>query len=162
MPICKPDLVKHRITDITVDELRAMGVRALLLDVDNTLTTHDSQELSDEVRGWLDRMQAAGFSLMIVSNATEERVKPFADKVGLAFEFRAAKPLGYGFSRAVRRLNLSKKECLVIGDQLFTDLLGAKWSRIRVAQVMPIELEYGKPFMMFKRRLERVLMKQKG
>lgn len=162
MPICKPDLIKRRITDITVDELTAMHIKAMLLDVDNTLTTHDSQVLTDAVRHWLDTMKEAGFALMIVSNAREERVKPFADNIGLPFEFRAKKPLGCGFSRAVKRLNLSKKDCMVIGDQLFTDLLGAKWSGIRVAQVMPIELEYGKPFMMFKRRLERVLMKQKG
>lgn len=159
MPVCKPDLLKNRITDIAVQELRDMGIKGILLDVDNTLTTHDSQQLSAEVKAWLDGMRDAGFSLMIVSNAKEERVKPFADRIGLPFVHRAAKPLGWGFSRAMKRMALTKRECLVIGDQIFTDLLGAKWSGVRCAQVMPIELEYGKPFMMFKRRLERLLMK---
>ncbi len=159
MPVFKPNLLKNRITDIAMQELRDMGIKGLLLDVDNTLTTHDSQQLSDEVKAWLDMAREAGFSLMIVSNATEERVKPFADRIGLPFVYRAAKPLWFGFSRAVKKIGLTKKECLVIGDQIFTDLLGAKWSGIRCAQVMPIELEYHKPFMMFKRRLERLLMK---
>ena len=162
VPLFRPNLLKHRITDLTAQELRAWGIQGLLLDVDNTLTTHDSQELSDAVKAWLDAMQAEGFSLMIVSNAKESRVQPFADRIGLAFEYRACKPLWFGFLRACRRLGLKKSQCVVIGDQLFTDLLGAKWAGIRCVQVMPIELEVGKPFMMFKRRLERILMKDKG
>ena len=162
MPLFRPDLLKRRITDLTAEELRAWGIQGLLLDVDNTLTTHDSQALADEVKAWLDAMQAEGFSLMIVSNAKESRVQPFADRIGLEFEYRACKPLWFGFARARRRLGLKKSQCVVIGDQLFTDLLGAKWAGIRCVQVLPIELEIGKPFMMFKRRLERVLMKGSG
>ncbi len=162
MKLFQPDLLKRRITDLTESDLRAWGIQGLLLDVDNTLTTHDSQALSDEVEAWIEYMREVGFSLMIVSNAKESRVKPFADRIGLAFEYRAAKPLGIGFARARRRLGLSKSQCVVIGDQLFTDLLGAKCAGIRCVQVLPIELEYGKPFMMFKRRLERWLMKGSG
>ena len=157
--LLQPDLIFSRITAITPAFLKEQGITALVLDIDNTLTTHDSQHLSDEVKAWLDAMQQAGFERIIVSNAKESRVKPFADRIGLAFEYRACKPLWFGFSRARRRLGLKRRECVVIGDQIFTDLLGAKWAGIRCVQVMPIELEVGKPFMMFKRRVERLLMK---
>ena len=155
----EPTVKKERVTDITAGELQALGVKGLLLDVDNTLTTHDSQQVSQEVQSWLAAMREAGVRLIIVSNARESRVAPFAATVGLPFVWKAAKPLGGGFRRAMRQMGLKRQECLVVGDQLFTDLLGAKWSGIRSLLLTPIALEKGRPFMMFKRRLEKWLMK---
>ena len=65
----------------------------LVLDIDNTLTADRSQELPDEVAGWLAQMKEAGIGLTIVSNGAEKRVRPFAEKLGLAYLYRSAKPL---------------------------------------------------------------------
>ena len=65
------------------------GIRALVLDIDNTLTADRSQELPEEVAGWLETMRRAGVRLTIVSNGAEKRVRPFAEKLGLAYLYRS-------------------------------------------------------------------------
>lgn len=159
MSVLRPVLLKKAITDLSPQELQALGVTGLLLDVDNTLTAHDSQILSPEIRAWLSDMQAAGFVLTIVSNGKAQRVRPFAEKIGLSFTALAAKPLPFGFWRAARRMGLERRRCAVIGDQIFTDLIGGKLAGMRVVQLRPIAPETGRPFLKFKRRLEKRIMK---
>ena len=149
---------KRRLTDLSGDELRAMGVKALLLDVDNTLTPHDDPHVSPEVQRWLDDRKAEGFSLTVVSNNRAERVAPFARGIGLPFTARAKKPLPWGFWRAADSLGLSRRECLVIGDQIFTDIAGANLAGMRSVQLLPIEPEKHQPFIRFKRWLERPIL----
>ena len=83
------------VTHITPEVSGGKGIRALVLDIDNTLTADRSQELPDEVAGWLAQMKEAGIGLTIVSNGAEKRVRPFAEKLGLAYLYRAAKPLPF-------------------------------------------------------------------
>lgn len=163
MPLLYPTLYKNRITDITLQDLERLGIRGLLLDVDNTLTTHGSQELSNEVRDWLIQMQDAGIRMTVVSNSWEWRVAPFAEKIGLRHTSLSCKPSPIGFWRGVRRLGLPKTQCAAIGDQVFTDIIGANLCGITCIQVMPIEPETGKPFLMLKRKWEqKIYEKRKG
>lgn len=157
MSLFHPTILKNRITEITREELDAMGVRALLLDVDNTLTKHHSQELPDDVAAWLDGMKAAGVNMMLVSNSKEPRVAPFAAKIGLPFVHTSCKPLPFGFRRASKALGVPLKACMAVGDQTFTDVLGAKLAGVRVAQLIPIEAEAGWSFRV-RRRLERPIL----
>ena len=157
MSLFYPTLYKNRITDITLADLEQLGVKGLLLDVDNTLTTHGSQVLSDEVRDWLRQMQEAGIRMTVVSNSWEWRVAPFAEKIGLRHTSLSCKPSPIGFWRGARRLELPKAQCAAIGDQVFTEILGANLYGMTCIQVMPIELETGKPFLKLKRRVERWL-----
>ena len=150
-----PMWIQHRITDLTAAGLQAAGVLGLLLDVDNTLTLHDSQTVPDDVSAWLCAARDAGLSLIIVSNAKAARVAPFAEKLELPYVSRAAKPLPFGFWIAVKRLGLRRRECLVIGDQIFTDMWGAFFGGLPAAQLDPIQPEEGHGFLLFKRRLER-------
>ncbi len=154
-----PFLLKKNITEITVEELQKMGVVGLLLDVDNTLTAHDSQELSPAVADWLKAVSNAGMQPLIVSNGKKKRVQPFAKKLGLPFTASAAKPLPFGFLRAARSLGLKRRQCAVIGDQIFTDVFGGKCAGIRVIQLLPLAPETDKPFIHFKRKLERRIMR---
>ncbi len=157
MSLFHPTILKNRITEITLEELQTMGVRALLLDVDNTLTKHHSQELPDDVAAWLARMKAAGVTMMLVSNSKEPRVAPFAARIGLAFTHTSCKPLPFGFWRASKALGISLRECMAVGDQTFTDVLGAKMAGVRVAQLIPIETEAGWSFRL-RRRLEQPIL----
>ncbi len=161
MPLLYPTIYKDRITDITLQELETLGVRGLLLDVDNTLTTHGSQVLSDEVREWLQQMQDAGIRMTVVSNSWEWRVAPFAEKIGLRHTSLSCKPSPIGFWRGVRRLGLPKAQCAAIGDQVFTDIIGANLYGITCIQVMPIEMETGKPFLALKRKWERKIYEKR-
>lgn len=125
MALFYPTLYRRRITDITLDDLQTLGVRGLLLDVDNTLTAHGSQHLSPAVQEWLAAMQQAGIGLTVVSNALPSRVAPFAEKIGLRYTAFSCKPSPIGFWRGVRRLGLPKRQVAAVGDQVFTDIVGA-------------------------------------
>ena len=159
MSFLYPDILKNRITDITYDDLKRLGVRGLLLDVDNTLTTHGSQVLDPAVEAWLDQMKELGIGLTIVSNSTPKRVGPFAGKVGLRFISFACKPLPIGFIRGARRLGIPRRECAAVGDQTFTDIIGANLAGVRSIQLLPI-LPEGQITLRFKRRFERYILKR--
>ncbi len=159
MPLFTPDLLKNRITDITLEDLRALGVRGLLLDVDNTLTTHGSQALDPAVRQWLEAMAEQGIALTVVSNGMPKRVEPFAKKIGLRHIAFACKPFPLGFWRGARRLGLKRRECAAVGDQTFTDILGSRLAGVRSIQLLPIRLEH-QPTLRFKRMLERKILRR--
>lgn len=163
MALFYPTRYKNCITDITLEELQTLGIRGLLLDVDNTLTSHGSQVLSDEVQDWLSKMREAGIRMTVVSNAWEWRVAPFADKIGLQHTSLSCKPSPIGFWRGVRRLGLPKAQCAAIGDQVFTDILGANVYGITSFQVMPMDPGTDKPFLRLRRRWERkIYQNRKG
>ena len=104
-----PEYIFRAIEAITPEFLRQHGITALVLDVDNTLTGDGSQQLDATVQQWLDTMRAAGVRLTIVSNNTAARVRPFADRVGLAWVPLACKPLPVGMAVARRRLQLCSR-----------------------------------------------------
>ena len=124
--------------DITPEFLQAEGVRAILSDLDDTLTCHDSQELAPEYRAWLDRIAAAGIRFCILSNNSEERTRPFCDRNGLDFTAHARKPLRRAVLATVERMGITPDEVLLVGDQIFTDILCGKNAGIRTAAVKPI------------------------
>ena len=159
MALIYPDKLNNRVTDITLDDLRALGVRGLLLDVDNTLTTHGSQALSSAVEEWLREMRRAGIRLTVVSNGMPARVRPFAERIGLRFIAFACKPSPIGFWRGARRLGLPLKECAAVGDQTFTDIVGSRLAGVRSIQLLPIQYEH-QPTLRFKRWLERGILRR--
>ena len=103
-----PEYIFRAIEAITPEFLRQHGITALVLDVDNTLTGDGSQQLDATVQQWLDTMRAAGVRLTIVSNNTAARVRPFADRVGLAWVPLACKPLPVGLAVAAAALAFAK------------------------------------------------------
>ena len=157
MAMFYPTLYRRRITDVTVEDLRRLGAACVLLDVDNTLTTHDAPELDAAVVAWLDEMRKH-FILVIVSNNNAERVAPFAAKIGLPFHAVSRKPLPGGFWEAGAEHNVAAKECVVIGDQIFTDILGANLAGMKSILLEPIELETKQKFIVFKRKIERPML----
>lgn len=161
MSLFYPTLYRRCVTDIKAEDLRRMGVRGLLLDVDNTLTIHDAPDLTPEVNAWLSAMREEGFSLIVVSNNKPERVAPFADALGLPYAAHAHKPLPSGYKKAAGLLGIPKKECVAIGDQIFTDIMGANLCRIPSILLEPIQPEVQQKFIVFKRKLERLLLKSK-
>lgn len=123
--ILTPEYIFRRVEAIRPEFLAQKGIRALVLDVDNTLTADGSQVLEDSVRAWLAEMRAAGISLTIVSNNTAKRVQPFAERIGLAWVSMACKPLPLGLMVARRRLGVKKYQMAMVGDQIFADRMAA-------------------------------------
>ena len=137
MAFLLPDAAEEKITDITPALLHAMGVKALILDADNTLSGHASQIPFEGAVEWVARMQKEGFSAIVVSNNFKKRVEPFAAQFGLPFISMAMKPFPFGYLRAVRRMKSSRKQTVAIGDQVFTDILGARLTGVRSILLTP-------------------------
>jgi len=113
------------------------GENTVWMDIDNTLTTDRSQELPEEVAGWLEAMRRAGVKLTIVSNGAEKRVRPFAEKLGLAYLYRSAKPLPFALGVARRRMQVKRREMAMVGDQLYADRMAAALYGIPGLMVIP-------------------------
>lgn len=142
------------VTDISPAFLAKINVRGLILDVDNTLTTHDNPVPAKGIPEWIELMKKSGIKLMIVSNNHPPRVKPFADLLGLPFVCEGKKPLNKGFREAIKLMGLPKSSIAAVGDQIFTDVLGANFMGIRMLYVVPFEHEKT-TFFKVKRKLEK-------
>lgn len=153
MALFQPDDWFCDVTRITPEYLKKRDIRALILDVDNTLTAHGSQHLPPEVEAWLDTMRAAGIGLTIASNNWEKRVAPFAQKIGLDHVSFSLKPLPKGLAAARKKFGLPRKNIALVGDQIFTDCLGANLYGITMLLVTPREKDTQWNIIL-KRRLE--------
>ena len=156
MGIFTPTALKPHAVNITPEFLREMGVRAVLLDVDNTIATYTSHEPAPGAVDWAAKLVRAGFRVVIVSNNYKKRVGPFAARFGLDFICFAMKPLPYGYVRAARMMGLHCRECAIIGDQIFTDVVGANLCGMKSVLLEPIEPEVGWTFQV-RRYFERGL-----
>ncbi len=154
----KPEIKLERVTDITPNILKKYNITALILDVDNTLSTHHGDILTDGLSEWLQLMKQNGIKLMVLSNSKEARVKPFAEKINLPYISLGLKPLPMGYIRALKALGTKRRETAIVGDQIFTDVLGGRLVGVRTILLTPIKLETTWGFR-FKRSIERILYK---
>ncbi len=157
--LLKPKIKLEKVTDITIEILNKYGIKALILDVDNTLSTHHGQVLTDGLPQWLDLMRQNGIKMTVLSNSNSKRLTPFAEKIGLDFISLGLKPLPFGYLRALKRLGTTKKETAIVGDQLFTDTLGGNFVGVQTILLTPIKPETSLRFRS-KRRVERFVMKK--
>lgn len=157
MRIFEPDYSFHRIEDIPTEFFLSRGIRLLLLDVDNTLTGDNSQEVQPQVIAWLKQQQDAGLALFVLSNNREARVAPFAGNLGLGYIADAGKPGTKHLRARLSAINVRPEQAAVIGDQLFTDILCGKRGGCLTILVEPYALEnYG--FYRVKRPLEKPIL----
>lgn len=157
MALFKPTYALHSVLEITPASLKVHEIKALILDLDNTLTTHNNPAPAEGVPEWIEEMDSAGIKLIIVSNNNAERVTPFAEMLGVHFVPNGAKPLPIGILKAVRELGVPKNRICAVGDQIFTDIMGANLAGIRSIFVYPIEFETSLPFRI-KRAVEKPLL----
>lgn len=156
--LIKPHLQLDRVTDITVELLYEIKVDTLILDVDNTLCVKKGAVLLPDVLEWIKNMQSAGIKLIILSNAKPNRMSVIAKKFGLPFVALGLKPLPFGYWRAVKRMKSKIKGSAIIGDQLFTDMMGGHLAFCKTILVSPVELETSFGFKI-KRGMERILLR---
>ncbi len=154
MPVLKPTYKCKNIHDIKVDILNKMSVKVVLLDVDNTITSYISKTPLDGSVMWAKNLEDKGFKVYIVSNNFEERVSKIAKKFDLPYISFAMKPFPKGFRKARKALGVKAQQCVVVGDQIFTDILGANLGRMKSILVEPVEIETGFTFKI-RRALEK-------
>ena len=152
----KPTFWLKSVLQIDEKFLTENGVKALVLDMDNTLSMHGNPAAEAGVDEWLGKMRALGVKMRVVSNNTNKRVAPLAALLGLEFTANGAKPLTFGVNRAVKAMGAAKSETLVVGDQIFTDVMAGNLAGIRTVLVEPFHLEKTWTFRL-KRRVESVV-----
>ncbi len=140
--------------------IRELGVKGIIFDIDNTLVSYSTPKPTEKVLALLKHLQEQGLKVAIVSNNSRKRVSYFAEGLGLTAYHRSAKPLGIFLRRVRRRFGLPAKEIALVGDQVFTDSLGANCAGMISILVEPIELKEN-AFFRFKRRLEKPIIERK-
>ncbi|RQD70560.1 MAG: YqeG family HAD IIIA-type phosphatase [Tindallia sp. MSAO_Bac2] len=139
MNLLKPRIWVDQLSHIPIKELKTVGIKALIIDIDNTLVAWDSPQPSSESIQWMKEAKEEGFNIMLVSNNKPERVQrmqAFFHCRGLA---RAKKPTGYGLKKALRIMRHKPHETAIIGDQIFTDVLGGNRIGLYTILVTPIK-----------------------
>lgn len=141
---------------IPFEELYKKGYRGLIFDIDNTLVPHGAP--ADERAILLfERLRKIGFDTCLISNNQEPRVQPFADKVGSKYVFDAHKPSTKNYKKAMELMKTRKENTLFVGDQLFTDVWGAKRTGIKSILVKPIHPKEEIQIVL-KRYLEKIVL----
>lgn len=139
MSLLCPHRMVESVTEITHDELREQGVQGVILDLDNTLVLWRKEEMTSEVADWLNGLLQAGFQLCILSNSPiGERSKRVAAKLGCHYVHDARKPRRKGFRKSMDIMGTAPETTAIIGDQMFTDVLGGNRSGVYTIMVKPI------------------------
>ena len=149
-----PDYMFDNIYQITPEFMRSIGVRAVVLDIDNTLVTYAVEEPTEEVIAWVRKMQEGGLSLSIASNNHGPRVEKFNEKLGLFVMCESKKPSRKAVKQACAHFGTKPREVALIGDQIFTDVLCASRSGSVAILVTPIPYDENL-FFRFKRVCEK-------
>ena len=134
----RPTSRARGIEEIDIDTLLADGVRGIIIDLDNTLVGYRLREPEAEVAAWLERAKQRGLQAIIVTNNATDWALQTARALRIPCIPNARKPLLRGFHAALKALGTSHEETVVIGDQLFTDVLGAKRFGMKVILTEPI------------------------
>lgn len=157
--IFKPRIWVKNVLSIDKEFLEEHGIDALILDLDNTLSMHGDPAAEQGIPEWLDSMRALGVKMMVVSNNTNKRVAPLAAKLGLDFTANGAKPLTFGLNKALKKLGTSRERTAVVGDQIFTDVMGGNFAKMPTILVEPFHVEKGLLFKI-KRGAESLVFKR--
>lgn len=156
--LLKPHIKLDRITEITPELLKKHGITALILDVDNTLSTHHGTKIVEGFEEWKKKITDSGIKLTVLSNSLKQRIEPFAKRIKLPFISSGVKPLPFGFFRAAKRMDVKRKHSAIVGDQIFTDVLGGNLSGVKTILLTPIKPEKQLRFRI-KRKLEKIVFK---
>ena len=149
-----PDEMFGHYWEITPDYLRSVGIRALLIDIDNTLAPYEQDEPDERIRAWFDELQRNGISAALVSNNHKERVELFNKDLELPAYPDCGKPKTATLLLAIEKMGASLENSASIGDQLLTDALAAHRLGIPAYIVPPIK-DKKNLFFRFKRWLEK-------
>ncbi len=142
--------------DVDLGELRDAGITDILIDIDNTIAPWGRYEIPPAVADWLERARELGFGVCLLSNNSAPRVVRFSKLLGLPAVWGWVKPWPWGYRRAMGLLGVAPSQAVMIGDQVFTDVIGAK--RLGIMTILVDPLSDREPaHTRFKRLLERLL-----
>ena len=132
-----PDVYLDSAYDIDYESLYEQGYRGIIFDIDNTLVPHGAPADEQSI-ALFERIRQIGYESMLLSNNKEPRVKSFNDKVGSRYIYKANKPFPENYQKAMEQMKTTPDTTLFVGDQLFTDVWGAKKAGIKTYLTKPI------------------------
>lgn len=138
MKLLRPDYTAQSLHEINPDILRQNGIHGIILDLDNTIIPWDSPGMQPEIVHWVKELLQKNYRICLLSNNMTQRVKHIADSLGVPYVPRACKPFKTGFRQAIAVLQLAPSEVAVVGDQLFTDVLGGNRLGLFTIWVAPL------------------------
>lgn len=157
MSLVRPWRRERAITDVDVDELATSGVRCVLFDRDNTVVPRDTGVAPESVMDWICRVREAGIALCMVSNNFHsQQVEASAAELGCAVVHHAMKPAPFAVRRALALVGVDASEAVLIGDQVFTDVMAGNLAGVRTILVEPqstSDLWYTHIFRVFERAI---------
>lgn len=134
-----PDDYHPRVETITPCLLLARGIKGVIIDLDNTIVIWNDNFLRESVREWISLLKEAQIRICIASNSSNiERVQAIADDLSIPMLCRSAKPFRPSFLKAMRVLGTETDNTAVVGDQLFTDILGGNRLGLHTILVSPL------------------------
>ena len=153
-----PNEYLNKVEEITIEFLQKNKIKALILDIDNTLIDYN-KNLSPNVEKWVKELKGQGTKIYLLSNTNQkEKVKKVADKLQLPYEYLAKKPFKSGFRKVQKKLNEKSERIAVVGDQIFTDVIGGNRCDMFTILVDPIDKkDYW--YTAWKRPLENMIKK---
>lgn len=154
-----PNQYKENIYEIDFEDLKAKGIKGIITDLDNTLIEWDRPYATAEVEGWFEQAEKHGLKVVVVSNNGKQRVGEFANPLNVPFVYRAKKPFSLGYKMALEKLDLSKDEAVMVGDQVLTDVFGGNRMGLHTILVVPI-VKTDEIWTRFNRMIERQLLRK--
>lgn len=153
-----PDFVFDKYSDVTIDFLNKHNIKAILSDVDNTLSPYEHDVPNGDVKQWIDTLHQNGIKIALVSNNNYDRLNKYNEEMKLVAYADAKKPSRKCYFKAAEELGVDIKDCAVLGDQLLTDCWSARRVKIPCIIVPPIN-DKRDLFHKFKRAVEKPFMK---
>ncbi len=141
--------------------LKELGVRIILLDIDNTLAGHGSHQADDYAREVVALLKTFNFDICIISNAMSNRIKNYAEDLGVAYMSNAAKPSASKILEKLEQVQLKPEQAVLVGDQLLTDIWAGNNAKCHTLLVKPRYLEEAF-HIKIKRKIERFFIKRYG
>ncbi|MDN6699498.1 MAG: YqeG family HAD IIIA-type phosphatase [Staphylococcus equorum] len=138
LELFKPTWMVRSIYSVTAEELKKRGIKAVLVDLDNTLIAWNQPEATEDSIHWIQTMKKSGIQVMILSNNSGDRIQKVANILEVDYVPRSMKPLTRAFKIAEDKLGLSTNDMVMVGDQLITDILGANRYNLRTILVKPL------------------------
>lgn len=133
-----PDIITDSVTDLSPEYLKAQGISLLMMDFDNTIVPYTTSTPTPYLRYWLECMKLSDIQICVVSNSKRPRVRRFCERYGIDCITHSRKPFHKGLRECQEKYGIPKENCALVGDQIYTDTLGAKTFGIRAILVEAI------------------------
>ncbi len=135
-----PRVIVHKLTDITPELLKERKIRLLMMDFDNTILPYTSIVPTQDLLGWFEKMKKGGIELCVVSNSKKDKAKKFCQEHGIGCITHSKKPFSRGIRQCLELHTAHPSEAALVGDQIYTDVLGANCAGATSILVKPIHL----------------------